>query len=479
MKVNYSTIFKSAIMPCGLLLIISVMIFACQPGGGQNSTSNSTGTKWELPPQSFPDFGYMVSDSLYKAKYMDKAVFTLKTDYPTELPPESAMPDFLNIDFKEEPLMYLEAIRDYAFEGNLPEWNPHDNRTRGWYHIPWLHVGGGAKDFPPFGGTEGFRGLIKEAPVSPYQLYPEQKNGYQVYAITLINEFAGYTMNNMWKDPNMPDPRATDKRYGGGFPHGAVFAKLLFTDAPEGTDRVPYLTENPLEWDVYITKEWNDKKNGAREIKTVRLLQMDVMARDPRADADVGWVLGTFAYNGIANNENRFMNLIPVGLMWGNDPEDNQTDISTSFPYKETKTNPDLEQTIIFANNPDLPAQHLGWNGRLNGPADLTTSSCMSCHMAAQYPPLTSLVPPKAGTLNGKPKSDFPPSIGGKEWMEWFQNIDCATPMNPEAYSTDFSLQIAISLENFFKVKNQQEQGIYAIEYDGTKAKIGRNGNFD
>ena len=97
----------------------------------------------------------------------------------------------------------------------------------------------------------------------------------------------------------------------------------------------------------------------------------------------------------------------------------------------------------------------------------------------SSIPPLTSLVPPKAGTLNGKPKSDFPPSIGGKEWMEWFQNIECATPMNPEAYSTDFSLQIAISLENFFKVKNQQEQGIYAIEYDGTKAKIGRNGNFD
>ena len=111
-------------------MIISVMIFACQSGGGQNSASNSTDTKWELSPQSFPDFGYMVSDSLYKAKYMDKAVFTLKTDYPTELPPESAMPDFLNIDFKEEPLMYLEAIRDYAFEGNLPEWNPHDNKTR-------------------------------------------------------------------------------------------------------------------------------------------------------------------------------------------------------------------------------------------------------------------------------------------------------------------------------------------------------------
>ena len=121
-------------------------------------------------------------------------------------------------------------------------------------------------------------------------------------------------------------------------------------------------------------------------VKTVRLLQMDVMARDPRADADVGWVLGTFAYNGMANNENRFMNLIPVGMMWGNDPEDNQTNIVTSFPYTETKTNPDLEQTIItLANNPELPAQHLGWNGRLNGPADLTTSSCMSCHMAAQY----------------------------------------------------------------------------------------------
>ena len=473
MKINHKTILKTVVLSFGLILMASVLILGCHKGGHHDPGGDSN--QYALagsPLQGFPDFGYMVSADEYRSKYGDQPLFRLKTDFPTELPAESAMPSFLDIDFKAEPKRYLEAVRDYAFEGNLPEWNPHDNKIRGWYHIPWLHVGGDSTAFPPYGGTEGFRGLIKEAPVSPMQLYPEQKGSYQVFAVTLINEFAGYTMHNMWENPQIPDPRATDKRYGGGFPHGAVFAKLLLTDAPEGTDKAPFLTENPIEWEVYISKSWND---STRVVKKVRLLQMDVMVRDPRADADVGWVLGTFAYNGQANNKNRFMNLIPVGLMWGNDPENTNTNYVTSFPYAETTPNPNLEQTVIFADNPELPAQHLGWNSRLNGPADLTTSSCMSCHMAAQYPPLTSLVPPGAGPANGKPKNQFPPNIGGKNWMEWFQNIDCATPMNEEAYSTDFSLQIAISLENFFKVKNATEPGLYADEYESQKATIGRN----
>jgi hypothetical protein len=36
------------------------------------------------------------------------------------------------------------------------------------------------------------------------------------------------------------------------------------------------------------------------------------------------------------------------------------------------------------------------------------------------------------------------------EIATWFQNTRCATPMNGHAYSTDFSFQVAIALENFF-----------------------------
>ena len=252
------------------------------------------------------------------------------------------------------------------------------------------------------------------------QLGPGQKGkdgNYSVYAITLVNDMAGYTLGRMWADPDNPDPRATDARYGGGFPPGTVFAKLLFTDAPQGQDKLPFL-ENPLQWKAYITE--NFWTSSTRKVTAVNLLQMDIAVRDTRADGpgQTGWVFGTFVYNGQVNNPNKFLNLVPVGVMWGNDPDDT-TNTTNPFPPTETKVNPKLKETVIFPSK-QLPPQHLGWNGRLNGPADLNTTSCLSCHITAQYPPVTSLVPVGA-VPDGGPT---PPAQGGSpEWMRWFQNL--------------------------------------------------------
>jgi hypothetical protein len=410
----------------------------------------------------FPDFGFMVTPAEYAAKYADQPVFRLKTDFPHEKPTD--LPAFLEkIDFRKNPLAYILAVRDYAFEGNLPDWDPYKNHERQWYHIPWLHpTTTGPNAYPPNGGTEGFHGLIKEAPISPYQLAPGQKGkegNYSVYAVTLINDFAGYTMGKMWRDPDHPDPRVTDARYGGGFPIGTVFAKLLFTDAPQGTDKIPFLV-NPLQWKAYITQ--NFWTSSTRIVTNVNLLQMDIAVRDARADAPglTGWVFGTFVYNGQLNKPNKFMNLVPAGLIWGNDPED-RTNTTSPYPPVKTKVNPKLTQTVIF-NNAELPPQHLGWNGRLNGPADLNTTSCLSCHITAQYPAVTSLVP-EGAVPDGGPT---PPAQGGTaQWMKWFQNLRCATSMDPRTYSTDFSFQVAIALQNFFNVKSAWEQGAWTADY--------------
>jgi len=420
----------------------------------------------------FPDFGYMITPQEYREKYPNEPLFKLKADFPTKLP--TKLPDFLKIDFKKEPLKYIEAVKEYSFEGNLPTWDPYKNTIREWYHIPWLHPSAeGPNAYPPFGGTEGFHGLIKEAPVGSYQLGPDQKTGdYSVYAITLVNDMAGYAMGRMWKDPNDPDLKALDKRFkDGGFPVGTVFAKLLFTDAPKGTDKVAYL-ENPLTWTGFITRSFSD---SVRVVSKVHLLQMDISVRDARANRSesnpegTGWVFGTFCYNGQLNNDNKFMNLVPVGLMWGNDPE-NKINKTNPFPPTKTMVNKNLKETVIF-ESPDLPPQHLGWNGRLNGPADLNTVSCIACHNAAQYPPITPLVPPTSVPDGGKE----PPVAGGTdEWMKWFQNLDCATSMDEEAYSTDFSFQVAIALENFFNAKNAALRGKWTTEYKANTVSISR-----
>ncbi len=424
----------------------------------------------------YPDFGFMVSQQEYFYCWSDQPVFRLKTDFPDTLPdyvpPFVGNGDFMNPDYAAE---YLEEVKAYALFGNIPHWDPFQNAEANWYHIPWLHSSPTA--YPPNGGTEGFHGLIKEAPLSPLQIsagQAGQDGDYSVYAITLVNDIAAYTLYEMWKDPTAPDPRATDARYGGGFKDGAVFAKLLFTDAPKGADegKIPFL-ENPFSWQGYITPTFNrvGDKPVQRVVREVNLLQMDIMVRDSTAPV-TNWVLGTFAYNGQAevegapapdqrtDAEKMMYNLIPVGLMWGNDPE-NIDNTTNPFPPTQTMVNPDLLETII-TDSPNLPPQHLGWNGRLNGPADLNTTSCLSCHIMAQYPPLTSLVPP-GSVPDGGPN---PPDIADlEEWMFWFQNVPAATSTNSSAYSTDFSFQVAISLTNFYAAKDAAEFGHRTDEY--------------
>ncbi|KPA21397.1 hypothetical protein shim_21010 [Shimia sp. SK013] len=433
----------------------------------------------------YPDFGFMVSQQEYFYCWSDQPIFRLKTDFPNTLP--DTVPDFVGTGEFMDPSTaaeYLEKVKRYSLTGNTPNWNPFENTEANWYHIPWLHSSPTA--YPPNGGTEGFRGLIKEAPMSPHQIsagQDGQDGNYSVYAITLVNDIAAYTLHEMWKNPEGPDPRVTDARYGGGFKDGAVFAKLLFTDAPRGSDKgnIPFL-ENPYSWFGYITPTFDPVGDGpvTREVHQVNLLQMDIMVRDSTAPV-TNWVLGTFAYNGQADvkgapapadrsdAEKLHHNLIPVGLMWGNDPQDT-TNTTTPFPPTKTMINPDLKETII-TDSANLPAQHLGWNGRLNGPADLNTTSCLACHIMAQYPALTSLVPP-GSVPDGGPN---PPDIKDMdEWMFWFQNIPAATSSNASAYSTDFSFQVAISLTNFYAAKDAAEFGHRADEYLIAPVPIGR-----
>jgi hypothetical protein len=119
----------------------------------------------------------------------------------------------------------------------------------------------------------------------------------------------------------------------------------------------------------------------------------------------------------------------------------------------ETRINPELKETVINTTRVhgtlELPPMHLGWNGRLNGPVDNPNSSCMSCHMTAEYPQLSAL----------NPTFMFPsPPRGSAAWMAWFQNQQCNTPFNKDqAQSADFSLQLSGALHNFTTWKEDQD----------------------
>jgi hypothetical protein len=185
---------------------------------------------------------------------------------------------------------------------------------------------------------------------------------------------------------------------------------------------------------------------------------MDVMIR--HKDAPSGWLFGTYQYNGALNKKNRWLNLVPVGLQWGNDP-DVKDDASNPQPSR-TIINDKLKETVINPDAKELPATHLGWNGRLNGAVDNPMSSCMSCHMAAETPQRSQISP-----LFEK----NPPQPGSDPWMRWFKNPRCGDQFDGRSMSTDFSLQLAIALQNFRAWRNEGSK-LLASRYKQSEKKV-------
>jgi hypothetical protein len=410
----------------GSLLVIAVLGVACsviESASGQPASDDAPHVD-----QHYADFGFLPPPNEYRGR-----VFFLSQKYPTKMPPASEVPEFLKIDFQLNWREYLLAARDYCFRDNIlggDVENDFDAALRErptWFHVPWQHYG-------PF-GREGVHGLTKEAPVQPQQLAESQTyQGGQTYAVGLYNALGGYTIGQVWADKVHPDAKKAR------FPNGTVVMKILFTDVPP--EQVPSLV-NPLQWNAYVTENFSSKN---RVFKKLSLVQMDLMVRDGQSPH--GWVFGNFQYNGAMNKENKWENLVPLGIQWGNDPHISDNDFTNKVP-KQTKRNPNLKETVINPDDDELPPTHLGWNGRLNGPVDNYMSSCMSCHMTAEAPTKSPMSP----LFQSKDKI---PPVGSTEWMRWFQNLNCGERFDKDqpTTSTDFSLQLAQSLQNYYDWRN-------------------------
>jgi hypothetical protein len=442
------------------IIIATICIVSCR----QTTTDYQSVTEINVNPIEdkieFPDFGFMISSKDYNGR-----VFKLSDDFPNEMPvKDKALENILSIDFKSDWEGYLSAVQQYAFEGNATTdyenaFFLEDNTKRNWYHVPWQHWGAT--------GREGFHGLTNEGPVASQMLAQSQQSSSHAYAVGFYNDLGGYTIGKVWPSGV---PNYTSLKHS-GFPEGTVVAKLLFVPIDE--DEVPYL-ENPVSWDAYIYEEdipgntTNDSK--ARKQHKVNVIQMDIMVKDPRAKETGGWVFGTFVYQGNLGNENRWDNLMPVGIMWGNDPEDRLS----SYNLKPTKTiiNSNLKETIINPS-PNLPPMHLGWNSRLNGPVDNGQSSCFSCHSTAEYPVISGILP----QFNTPKQVPVPPkdSIASDEWMRWYRNIPCGEPFDAQATSFDFSLQLVKSVQNYIEYASEAQGGIYHEDYWSNNNKIRRN----
>jgi hypothetical protein len=331
-------------------------------------------------------------------------VFRLSQDYPERMPELGPAP-WLEFDYQAEPQNYLKALFDYALEGNIAvEFRGQENPVRKWFHAPWLHAGQRGREF--------IHGLTLERQSRPKELAPTQTKSARNWAVGMYNPRGGYTLGRVWRNRDAPDPRQA------AFPEGTVAFKLLFTSAP--VSQVPFL-KGALEWQADIDRATD---TGPRPV--VRLLQIDVAVRDSRSDATTGWIFGTFIYNGNALGATVWDRMIPVGAMWGNDPDRLHDD----RPLVETVINPEAESLM----------QHLGYKGRLNGPVDNPASSCLSCHSTAEVPPDMS-----EETVPGVPPPNSPPQV----LERYFRNIPATTPFSDGYLALDYSLQLQNGIVNW------------------------------
>ena len=342
-------------------------------------------------------------------------VFELSQNYPsTER--VGGNYEWEDIDFKAEPHRFMESVKRYLLEGNLvADWDVGENTVRTWYHAPWMHTG--------VNGREFVRGLTRERSSFPKELHENQESCWQNWAVAFYNHEGGQTLQQVWEDHVNPDPGKSE------FATGAMAAKLLFTQA--SVDEVPYLS-NSLTWKANIHEQVDDvsnQENGyKRVLEDLRLLQVDIAVKVE--DKATGWVFGTYIYKELSYSEDPWDNVHPVGIMWGNDPELTAERYAAGDRVAETWINPAWERV-----------RFLGYHGRLNGPVDNPKSSCLSCHSTSQWPMRANLAP------DGKLPTQM-----------WFRNLKHPEPFTEGAVSTDYSLQIALGIQNF----RAHEQGLGA-----------------
>ncbi|WP_437987522.1 hypothetical protein [Sorangium sp. So ce117] len=338
---------------------------------------------------------------------------------------------------------YLDALKNYLLEGNdTNDFDVSKNTQRSWYHVPMMTSDN-------FSRREPYHGLTKERALrsTDHKWIIDGTGGsanLNSYAIGAYNALGGYTIGQVFKDPN---PANSDPSKG-KFIEGAYVFKILFAEYDSAKIDAG---QDPLvgapEWQI------QDIADAAGPLRKVRLLQVDVAVRDGRS-AQTGWVFATFVYDkSMAGEANPWRRLRPVGLMWGNDPDVNGPGAGV---IDETFLSPDIP-----ANLQRQDGNPYGRDGRLNGPVDNRFSSCLSCHSTAQ-------VVVGATTRNAFRGVDLfppPPSASCTSPMVWFRNVPAGTPFGvmtnggngcdldspatatPSLHGVDYSLQLADALE--------------------------------
>jgi hypothetical protein len=370
---------------------------------------------------------------------------------------------------KKNAPAYVAAVkkfieRDLSGLVNDPlKWSPQE---AGWYDMPWGGEGSTMANgqIDPTTGREALLGSYTGQVLQPSS-YPSNppKTPFQNHAVVYYNDVAAHQLGKIWKDPFHPDLKAAQ------FPEGSMVVKVEAATLDEV--QWPVLRNSSASYIFRPRVESLGEKDPAKRLPVVtpmRFLQMAVRVKDSVASPKTGWVFIAFFYDARSSGATVWDRTIPVGAMWGNDPQ---------LAKYEDGLGPkgELSETWVNDNLPSFVTDGLGWGGRLAGPLDLgirhnvvtvsgrrygdgtpntppslASSSCVSCHSSAQYPFVANLYP--------SPNMVFPPEggqfllydPGSPLWAQWFKNRAGTEALSgkgrKDIIGTDYDMMLTFAL---------------------------------
>lgn len=411
-----------------------------------NSNNSDTSDKLGNVAANLPfinNNGHVPDSSQYSG-----TLFTLSHNYPTTiLPVENPIwQQALNGQpiSSSNAIAYVDSLKSYVsasmrnFLYNYNSWNA---ANEGWYSEPWT-------------------GSIRDAILGTYvgSTFPggtfvNQSQSMTTHVLTFYDAHAANTLYNIWGTTAMTPTLTTA---AGQFAEGSVIVKFAFTSAL------------PTDWSemdsTVLMPMYAKQADGTWAVQQVALMQFDIIVKDSKTSPKTGWVFTTLVYDKNAPGNDAWDRMVPLGAMWGNDPESTDTTIA-------------LKENVINPAAPYYSKQTLGWNNRLSGPndgavsaatiigvpnsyqANMQMSSCMSCHGPAQHQFESFLLP---GPMNQQGDTLQVYQPGSAEWMRWFQDRPGTEPQDSGQIALDYDMVTAFKSLRYWaaatKVSNKAGQ---------------------
>ncbi len=399
-------------------------------------------------------------------------LFELSADYPTTLPDHTGLFPWQEA-INGQPISvdtaatYAAALKEavsgdmsllmYDFEG----W---DAASAGWYNQPWLST-----------IRDGIHGTYQGSGFPP-EMFPVSglSGDMTTHVLVYYDERAAVSMGNVWGSSGM-DPLPGLQAGDAQFAEGGLIVKPALTTA-DASIWPPM--EGAISWPLYTSPDGT----APVSLFDAQFFQFDIIVKDSISAPQSQWVYMTLVYDKDAPGTTNWEKMVPLGVMWGNDPSVNSPMDCNYLPPNQTC--PALSETWINPAAPIYAKETLGWGGRLSGPNDgavdinarvlqpdgssepytgrYAMSSCMGCHGTASYEMASFLLPSPADCANEscRPTVEngqvvYYPS-GSAEYMAWFQDRPGYEPQVPGSIALDYGMNYAFkALPQWFEATGQ------------------------